>query len=253
MVIVEHPPASPRLSAALHELAVTFRGMTARPDEHNCECHWGSRQELAQLKQPDTELEPDLLRRTWEALDWTNHASVLHRILPQFANALVGGLVESHSGLARAGRSLAFGGWQTWPDAHAAAVREFLAAWWVHSLTDPAPAIPAHRLLAFLAEASGRLDPWLHTWEELSDPIADQYLAEAVDHWSYHLLTDALPWNTYDDEDATRAELTAWLIRHAPERLRAHGADGKLRHRVRLLALTGPERWDDPHWPDFRP
>lgn len=66
-------------------LAVTFRGMTARPDEHNCECHGGSAEELAQLKVPDVELDPDLLRRTWEASDWDDHASVLRRILPQLA------------------------------------------------------------------------------------------------------------------------------------------------------------------------
>ena len=39
-------------------MAVTFRGMTARPDENNCECHWGSEEDLAQLKVPDVELNP---------------------------------------------------------------------------------------------------------------------------------------------------------------------------------------------------
>ncbi|RSO09976.1 hypothetical protein DMH26_00265 [Streptomyces sp. WAC 05379] len=43
MHLADHP-ARRRLSAALGNLAVTFRGMTARPDEHNCECHWGSAQ-----------------------------------------------------------------------------------------------------------------------------------------------------------------------------------------------------------------
>ena len=56
-----------RLDAALDGLAAAFRGMTARSDEHNCECHWGSAEELALLKVPDLELEPDLLRRTWQA------------------------------------------------------------------------------------------------------------------------------------------------------------------------------------------
>lgn len=109
LVIVAHTPASLRLSAALQGLAVTFRGMTARPDEYNCECHWGSEQELAQLKRPDTELELDLLRRTWQAPDWTDHASVLRRILPQFARTLAEGLREPLVGLGKAGRSLAHG------------------------------------------------------------------------------------------------------------------------------------------------
>jgi hypothetical protein len=73
----------------LDRVAATFRGMTAHPDEHNCECHWGSAEELAQLKVPDMELDADLLRRTWQASDWHDHASVLRRILPHFATALV--------------------------------------------------------------------------------------------------------------------------------------------------------------------
>lgn len=113
------------------------------------------------------------------------------------------------------------------------------------------PAVPAYRLLALVAEASGALGPWLRTWEALREPIADQRLTEAVDHWSYDLLGDALPWTTYENEDATCAELTAWLVRHAPERLRAHGANKRLLDCVRLLTLNGPERWNDPHWPDY--
>jgi hypothetical protein len=51
----------------------------------------------------DVELDPDLLRRTWEAPDWDDHASVLRRILPQLATALVNGLVEAHADLAEVG------------------------------------------------------------------------------------------------------------------------------------------------------
>ncbi|MFH8385529.1 hypothetical protein ACH4E7_32115 [Kitasatospora sp. NPDC018058] len=53
-----------RLDAALEGLAVVFRGAVAHPEEYNCECHWGSAEELALLKVPGTELDPDLLRRT---------------------------------------------------------------------------------------------------------------------------------------------------------------------------------------------
>jgi hypothetical protein len=100
-------PARPRLDAALVGLAATFRGMTARPDEHNCECHWGSAEELAQLKVPDVELDPSLLRRTWWASDWKDHASVLRRILPQLAAALVSNPVEPYSGIEEVGHSFA--------------------------------------------------------------------------------------------------------------------------------------------------
>ncbi|MEU4352937.1 hypothetical protein [Streptomyces sp. NPDC023838] len=40
--------------------------MTARSDEAQCDCHWGSAEELALLKVPDVVLDPDLLRRTWD-------------------------------------------------------------------------------------------------------------------------------------------------------------------------------------------
>ncbi len=102
MHLADHP-ARRRLSAALDNLAVTFHGMTARPDEHNCECHWGSPEELSLLKTPNVELEPDLLRRAWQATDWTDHAAVLRRVLPQFATALVAGR-RSHGTLVRTGR-----------------------------------------------------------------------------------------------------------------------------------------------------
>jgi hypothetical protein len=249
---LDRPRARLRLDAALDGLAATFCGMTAHPDEHNCECHWGSAEDLAQLKVADTELDPDLLQRTWQAIDWSDHASVLRRILPQFATALVSGLIEPLFGMEEAGRSFALGHWQQWPAEQAAAVKEFLQAWWAHTLTDPDPAVPAYEVLVLSAEASGTLSPWLQTWEALSDPVADQHLAETAAHWEYDLLGDQLPWDAWENEEEMRAELTVWLVRHAPARLRALGVSEELLHRVRLLGLTGLDRWEDPHWPGHR-
>ncbi|MET8329762.1 hypothetical protein [Streptomyces sp. NPDC005181] len=247
MLNLDRPSARLRLDAALDGLASTFRGMIARPDEHNCECHWGSAEDLAQLKVPDTELDPDLLQRTWQAVDWRDHASVLRRILPQFATALVSGLIESHFRMEEAGRSFARGHWQQWPPEQASAVKEFLQAWWAHTLTDPDPAQPAYEVLVLCAEASGTLSPWLRTWEVLTDPVADQHLAEAAEEWEYDLLGDRLPWHAWEDEEEMRVELTAWLVHHAPARLRGLGVSEDLLHRVRLLGVTGLDRWDDPH------
>lgn len=252
MMNLDQPRARIRLDAALDGLAVTFRGMTAHPDESNCECHWGSAEDLAQLKVADSELDPDLLQRTWQAIDWSDHASVLRRILPQFASALVSGLIEPLFGMEEVGRSFALGHWQQWPAEQATAVEEFLQAWWACTLTDPDPSIPAHDLLALSAEATGTLSPWLNTWQALSDPVADRHLAEAAAHWEYELLGDQLPWRAWENEEEMRAELTAWLVRHTPARLRACGASEDLLHRIRLLGVTGPDRWEDPHWPGHR-
>jgi hypothetical protein len=241
-----------RLDGALNGLAITFKGMTACPDEQNCECHWGSAADLALLKVPDVELGPDLLRRTWQAADWLDHASVLRRILPQLATAVVNGLVEPFFGMEEVGQSFARGQWQQWPADQAAAVREFLTAWWIHALTDPSPAAHAYEILPMVAEASGSVGPWLDIWETLADPVADRHLVEAVAHWDYDLLADELPWSAFEDKEGKRAELTSWLVHHAAACLRRHGVLEELLHRIRLLGLTGPARWYDPHWPGYQ-
>ncbi|WP_055524197.1 hypothetical protein [Streptomyces graminilatus] len=249
-------PARLRLAAALDGLAATFVGMTAHPDEHNCVCHWGGPEELAQLKVPDAELDPDLLRRTWQAPDWDDHASVLRRILPQFARGLVDGSVTALSGYEEAGGSFALGHWQQWPAEQAEAVREFLDAWWVQTLTDPDPVVPAYEVLALVEVASGTLTPWLSTWETLTGHPADDHLAEAVAKWEYDLLGDELPWAYWRSEEEAieeaRTELTTWLVRNAPARLGAHGVPDELLHRIRLFGLKGADRWEDPDWPGYR-
>ncbi|MFG2298681.1 hypothetical protein [Streptomyces sp. NPDC048603] len=240
-------PARARLQAALEGVAVTFRGMTARPDESNCECHWGSPEELAQLKVPDVELDRDLLTRTWQATDWCYPDAVLRRILPQFAQALVKGLCWDG---VTAGRLFLSGEWWQWPPNQAAAVREFLDAWWMDTLTEPDAVVPAHEVLVVCSEASGALAPWLAVWEGVSHPVADRRLADAVDSWSYDLLTGVLPWFAWklDNEEAA-AELTTWLTLNGQDRLRASGAPEDVLHCVRLLSLTGAARWEDPHFP----
>ena len=241
-----------RLDAALVGLAGAFRGMTARPDEDNCECHWGSAAELALLKVSDVELEPDLLRRTWAATDWDDHASVLRRVLPQLATALVGGRVEPWIGLDEVGQSFARGAWQQWQTEQTQAVQEFLEAWWTHTLTDPQPTVPAYEVFAFCTVASGDLSTWLNTWQAAIHPVADQHLAEAVAHWANNLVYDELPWGTLESEEKEQvvlADLAAWLVRNARARLRDHGSPTELLHQVRLLGVSIPARWNDPYWP----
>ncbi|WP_306966923.1 hypothetical protein [Streptomyces afghaniensis] len=207
------------------------------------------------MKTPDVELEPDLLRRTWQAIDWTDHAAVLRRILPQFARVLVAGRVEPLFGLEEAGYSFARGCWQQWPGEQADSVSEFLHAWWVQSLSDPDAVVPAHQVFTVCAEASGTLGPWFADWEEQTGHLSDRRLIEAVAEWECELLRDALPWTVgwYEhDEEELRAELVAWLLGHAATRLREAGASADLQHRIRLLGLADEDRWTDPHWPGYR-
>ncbi|QIS68788.1 hypothetical protein HB370_01100 [Streptomyces sp. DSM 40868] len=245
-------PARLRLDSALDCLASTFRGMTAREDETQCDCHWGSEEELKLLKVPDAELGPDLLYRTWSAPDWSDHGAVLRRVLPELSRALVSGTVEPLFGMEEVGHSFARGSWQQWPALQSAAVQEFLHAWWAHTLSDPSPAVPVHEVLALCAEASTTLSPWLSTWETADHRVADQHLATAAAHWEYDLLGDELPWRAMGNADALVSELASWLVRHAPPRLLAQDAPDNLLHRIRLIGLTGPARWTDPHWPNHR-
>ncbi|MGW0533988.1 hypothetical protein [Streptomyces sp. NPDC003032] len=111
------------------------------------------------------------------------------------------------------GRSFARGKWRLWPARQTVVVWEFLHAWWAATLAE---------------------------------------LAETAALWEYDLLGDQLPWRAWEDEDILRAELADWLVRHAPARLRAHGVPEELLHRIRLVGLTGPARWEDTHWPGHR-
>ncbi|WP_367139381.1 MULTISPECIES: hypothetical protein [Streptomyces] len=241
-----------RLDAALACVAMSFCGMTARPDESNCECHWGSAEELALLKMPDTKLDADLLYRTWSACDWKDHAAVLRRILPQFTRALVRGHVDVGHFAQEVGRSFARGKWQQWPAQQRAAVREFLCAWWAYTLVEAEPVAPAHGVFVVCAEASAAVGPWLSIWQAIDHPAADRHLAEAVDRWEYDLLCDELPWSAWDKRDDMCRELAQWLVRCAPARLRSHGAPQQLVERIRLLGLSLPERWADPLLAEYR-
>ncbi|MFF4246776.1 hypothetical protein ACFYY2_20240 [Streptomyces sp. NPDC001822] len=245
-------PARRELRTALEDLSAVFGGMTARPDEINCECHWGSAEELALLKVPDVPLDPDLLRRTWEAVDWTDHAAVLRRVLPQFAAELVAGRVEPLFDMGDVGQSFGRGRWQEWPADQAGAVRTFLRAWLTDVLRSEDTPVPAYEVFAVCAEGSGTAVPWLEVWEETAHPMADRHLRTAVEHWEYELLGGVLPWYAWERDGPMVGEMTAWLLRHAPARLRSAGASDDLLHRVRLLGLTGEARWDDPHWPGHR-
>jgi hypothetical protein len=127
----------------------------------------------------------------------------------------------------------------------AAAVRTFLHAWWAHCLTAAVAPVP-HEAFALCAEPAGTVGPWLASWEAINHPLADQRLAEALGHWDAYLLSDDLPWSTLDHEEDKRRDLITWLLSHAPRRLGDHGDPDHLLNVPRLLAITGPARWDDP-------
>jgi hypothetical protein len=98
--------------------------MAAHAGERQCECHWGSAEELASLKVPDVELAPDLLRRTVWAMDWDDHASVLRRVLPQLATSMVAGDFDEDHDLAHLGEWFARSNWMQWSPDQTAAVWE---------------------------------------------------------------------------------------------------------------------------------
>lgn len=235
-----------RLNAALSGVAATFRGMTAHRDEYNCDCHWGSAEELALLKTPDVPLDDDLLRRTYWTTDWRHPGPLLRRILPQLSRALVAGEVSPTYGFETLGRMFTDGRWQEWPGEQRAAVREFLDAWWRHVLVAPDAAVAPHQALILVVEVSGELTPWLADWAELlTHPAAQDRFVTAVDEWTYDLLGDTLPWSSWHDgqEDAWCGALSLWVLRYAPAVLREHGAPTELSDDVQRLALPAADRW----------
>ncbi|CCH19397.1 hypothetical protein [Micromonospora lupini] len=231
-----------QLEAALAEVAAAFRGMTAHQLESNCECHWGSAEELALLKTPDVPLDDDLLQRTYWLGDWIYHGPLLRRIMPQVTRGLVTGQVEPIGGLER---NFIRGRWQEWPAAQRDAVRAFLDAWWLHVLVAPGAKVTAHEALQFLAEVSVQVTPWLTTWESLlTNPTAARRLAVAVDDWMYDLSDDALPWRSEHDGTDWCPTLSLWVLRHAPRVLREQDASAERQDDVRRLALPLDARWD---------
>lgn len=241
--------ADDRLRAALDQIRKVFVGMTARPDETNCECHWGSAEELALLKVPGVPLDPDLLYRTWSVPDWEDHGAVIRRILPQLAEALVVGECLRPQ---EAGRSLARSGWRDWPAAQSTTISGFLHAWWARTLEVADPPQPASDVFETCVTASGSVTPWLAQWAARRDPVADRHLLDAVEGWTYDLVGDQLPWTLHwdDDETALARELNAWLARHAPARLAAQGAEPFLLHRMGMLGVPIEVRWDEERCPD---
>ena len=233
-----------RLYEALSTVAATFQGMTAHPDDSNCECHWGSAEELALLKTADVPLDEDLLRRAYWASDWSYPAPMMRRILPQLTQSLVAGKVEPMIGMESLAQQFTRAHWQEWPDAQRTALREFLDVWWLHVLVDPDARVPAHEALVFLAEISGKLTPWLTIWADLmGDMVTRQRLVTAVDEWIYELLNDELPWDSRPDSDTWCAALTLWFMRHAPAALREHEDSAELQESLRLLLLPKAQRW----------
>ncbi len=202
-MIPDRTETSGLLDEALAGVAVAFQGMTAHEQESNCECHWGSAEELALLKTPDVPLDEELLRRTYWAADWHYPGLLLRRILPQVTERLVDGRIVAMEGLDSLARFFAVSPWHEWPKGQQAALRRFLNVWWVHVLVEPDAKVPAHAALPFLAEATTRLTPWLADWAEaLVDEPARRHLVEAMDEWMYDLQGDALPWPSSHDIDA---------------------------------------------------
>ncbi|MGW1072475.1 hypothetical protein [Streptomyces sp. NPDC002537] len=234
-----------RLGAALDRIREVFGGMATHPEESNCECHWGGPEEVALLRTPDAPLDPDLLYRTWHDVGWRDDAALVRRLLPQVAEVLVEGWEK---GLDWSGLPFWRAKWRDWPGEQADAVREFLHAWWAHTLETDTPPYPAHEVFDMCATASGTVTPWLAQWEVCQDPVADRHLLEVVECWIYDLGGDKLPnsWWCWDDNaTAVAHEMNTWLAHHAVPRLSAQNADPDLVQRVRRLGLPLELRWDE--------
>ncbi|MEH0830311.1 MULTISPECIES: hypothetical protein [unclassified Micromonospora] len=233
------------LDEALAGVAATFQGMTAHRQESNCECHWGSAEELALLKTPDVPLDEDLLRRTYWTTDWRYPGLLLRRILPQLTRSLVAGRVMPMAGMESLGYLFTSARWQEWPKGQRDALRRFLDAWWLHVLVEPDAKVPAHEALELIAEITGRLTPWLAVWtESLADAVARRRLVTAVEEWMDDLLVDRLPWSSWHNEDTWGAALSLWVIRHAPAPLREHEVSSDVLDHIGLLGLPYADRWD---------
>ncbi|MGH4030794.1 hypothetical protein ACQB60_17860 [Actinomycetota bacterium Odt1-20B] len=247
------------LGASLARIRSVFAGLTAAAHERGC-THCYGEQDIALLRVPEVALPEDLLVQFFHEVPdhFDDHAAVLRRLLPQFAEFLAAGRFE---GLGYGANGLGQVGWPDWPPHQADAIREFIDAWWAAFLEDDASPYDIADVFAVCADMGGTLTPLLERWAR--QPVggrADRLLLRATGAWMEDLLSDVpgltLPWWYWPDPDAPEfayrpepvAELQAWLSAHGPDRLRAVGADEGLCTRVRLLGLPYEERWADSYW-----
>jgi hypothetical protein len=236
--------ASPALTVAVDRIRTVFAGLTS-PDETGCTYCYGE-DDIALLRTPDVALPEDLLRMfAHEVPDhFTDHSAVIRRLLPQFTADLAAGRIE---GLGYSSIGLSRARWHTWPRRQTDAISEFLDAWWLDTILADDPVYPATVVFAACAEMAGTVTPLLARWAE--QPVggrADAHLADVVDSWIDDLLNDcdgATPWWYWFDRDEPLAEIQAWVLEYAPDRLSAQGADADLLFKIGLLALPYEDRW----------
>jgi hypothetical protein len=243
--------ASPALDAAVDRVRTVFAGMTS-PVETGCGmCHLP--EETALLRTPDVELPDDVLRMFAHEVPnhFDDHPAAMRRILPQLAARLATGRFAGLDAYELTG--LARSGWRTWPAEQARAVRAFLEAWWADTVTSDAPPYPVHKVFESCVTAGSTVTPYLAVWagQPLGGP-ADRHLVDCLERWIDDLIGDLtsslFSWWCHPYRDEPLAELQAWLVEHAPPRLRACGADPLLLFRTGLLALPYDERWTEEVW-----
>ncbi|MFE0137726.1 hypothetical protein ACFWY6_40140 [Streptomyces sp. NPDC059037] len=242
---------TPRLAEALDRIHDLFGGLTAAPGETGCTYCYGE-QDIALLHRPDAPLPDDLLCAFMHevANHFGDHPAVIRRLLPQFCTWLAAG---DFKGMGYGACGLGLSGWPEWPPEQAAAVREFIDAWWDDFLRRETSPYDVTRVFAYCVDLGGTVTPLLARWaQESPGGLGDQQLARACEAWEQDLLYDDLggvvPWWYWFDRDEPLREIQRWLAEHAPARLRAVGADPDLATRIGFLALPYDERWDDPYW-----
>ena len=245
-------PTTPRLAAALDRVRDVFGGLTAAPGETGC-THCYGEADIALLHRPDAPLPDDLLRMFLHEVPshFDDHPAVIRRLLPQFSVWLATG--GAGSGLGYSACGLGRSGWPDWPSRQAAAVREFIDAWWDDVLRQDTSTYDITDVFACCADMGGTITPLLARWAE--EPVGgpnDEELAWACERWEQDLLGDdagcAIPWWYWFDRAEPVRELQRWLAEHAPPRLRAVGADPGLVTRIELLALPYDDRWAHAYW-----
>lgn len=243
--------AERELRAAVAHVAEVFAGMAAHPDEKGCSYCWPE-EEIALLLDPDAALPDELVGAVAREVGshWDDHPAVVRRILPRLVVLMASGEANT---VGMEAAQLARAGIPSWPREEAGAVRRFLDAWWTATLRHPDPPTPASDVFETCAMVSGTFTPWLDRWARERGPAADAHLGLAVDDWMDNLSSDSgvcsgfhVPWA---DGEEPVDELRSWTVAHAPDRLRARGADPVTVHRVELLALPEEERWEERHWP----
>ena len=235
-------PAPARLATALAGLESAFGPRRDRIDPVEACDHCFDPGDLLVLAGPIQDIPDRLFSRAVSKWGTTTDANVplWRRLAPRILQQLVERRLHIDETLIA--RKFGEADWQGWPAQERTAVTELCEAWFQAALTEP-HGPNAVDVLPFVAVMYRDLSHWLAVWSATPGERADEQFAVLASWWLPDLLNGELDLSFSGELPDVAAEMTAWLLVHAPTRLRDGDLNTADAYRLTQLALPDDQRW----------